>query len=279
MFIQDIWLSGYAFWRGQYSVRNQRYKEMASALSKRKIEVAKECGRDYILQNMVIWGVNEDPFVYERKIQKRRPLNLDDILDLKSSKMALNKEFPYVSHEIDPLIIIDEICNGKFPPNFDNICEDMKLPVVFRSKAVYYRACDRHGLEILAIDSDAEIFTIVSEVKRCIEFIKEKKDLSIINKEDVVLRSGDVGLLKDELKLSGSAYRVNSDESRALGLILFEYAENNDCSDAQTIRSIRKELTEHGPKNFGKADSSDRQFQRWLTNTRKCIDAAEVLEI
>jgi hypothetical protein len=73
--------------------------------------------------------------------------------------------------------------------------------------------------------------------------------------------------------------RAWSDESRAVGLLLFDYLEENEASDAEAIRWARKEMANQGLKNFGKADSSDRQFQRWLSNTRRCIESAEVLEI
>ena len=138
--------------------------------------------------------------------------------------------------------------------------------------AVFPKGIDDYGLELISIDCEAETNFILEEVR---VFIEKKKNIAAYSCPNNSIFKN----LKNEISAISSTYRPIGDESRAIGLLLFDYLKKNKGSDAGAIRWVKKELAERGPKNFGKADSSERQFQRWLTRTRKCIDAAEVLEI
>ena len=269
----DTWIDGYSFWRGQYSARNTKYISLVRNLVHRQHELADRSGDNLGWLEWLNTTNDADPVDFFSNSSDNSPISLQELQEIKSLRLELDRDFPYGSIPNNALNILYEISEESFPPpaGFWRPPSRQITPG-FRSVAVYDKGINKNGFRMFAVDCGAEINTIISEIRNLVEKIKY-----IDSKKESY--SDDTQALKNELCANGASYRINSDESRAIGLLLFDHAAKNGGSDADAIRWAKKELQERGPKTFGKADSSDRQFQRWLTNTRRCIEAAEVLEI
>jgi len=270
------WCSSYMFWRRQYTGRNSKFLIFFKDFGYRLIGLKDKTGGNAEWFKWLLDDPSRDPVDYISNCPKEWTLTLDEMQEIKNMLLKWNKDFPYyVIYFIEPIEILNAICEGNFPPPSWNSSEDNEevfgLYCGRRQKSVYPKGSDINGFEVVAIDCDAEVSVILLEVMRIID--KKKKNKSFYCGED------HINTMKNELSTAGSAYRSVSNESRAIGLMLYDYVFQEKCSDAVAIRWVKKELAERGPKNFGKADSSDRQFQRWLSKTRRCIESMEVLEI
>jgi len=271
----EKWIDGYAFWKGQYSVRNLNLIALVRRLVDRQIELVEKSKENLDWWNWINTS-DQDPVEYISRCKEDCPVTLDEMRDVRLKRNELERSFPYYTNPNDPMVILNKIVSGDFPPIIGSeysLCSSMDvLCPGGRSSAIYHMGLDDRGFEVISIDCEAEINSILNDVRK---FVEKKKKVSAYSFcKSTILKD-----LKSEICASGSVYRIISNESRAIGLLLFDYLKKNEDSDAGAIRWAKNEIRDRGPKNFGKADSSDRQFQRWLTNTRKCIDAAEVLEI
>lgn len=276
------WINGYAFWRGEYSVRNDEYNSLNKEYRKLQLSLAQCCGDNYMLQN-AIFAISELDSLKWKKYANYDNEIINEINTLQSMYFEISRKFPYVSfYPTNPLEILFEIAKCNFPPTTRN--EQKKIIPCIRKQTIYHRGKDSNGFEIVAIDCMAETNAIISDIRA---FIEERKICGeYLNREDLIESDtifkkdiNDNSALKTELTKNIASYRMNSDESRAIGLLLFDYISEHTVTDINAIRAVRKIISENGPKNCGKIDSSERQFQRWLSKTKRCIELAEVLEI
>ena len=256
------WLDGYGYWRGQYTERNSVYRNMVYERTLGYNILNSLCGEDAELKKGLEHSCfsGKNLFSYIKVDTSCIDFELlKEVLDIDNKVKTL---FPYTYYQIDSMDIIYKVSNGS-----------SLVALEGRYNPVHSWISKGDGIIDVEIDTKDDTNYIVHQIRFLIEALKS-------NNFDVNIDSdGDMKKLQTELCAKGVGYRPISDESRAIGLLLFDYLEENEVSDAEAIRWARKELALRGPKNFGKADSSERQFQRWLANTRKCIDAAEVLEI
>ena len=273
----DKWLDGYFYWRSQYSVRNSHFRDMLTHYRLRKAELARESG-DYDAWIKHLGGIRTTcPDKYEKNYDKSFLVKPNQYRELCGIFENILVNFPYTTKPDSPIKMLDKIVSGEFPPAIGRWSGDVDTLVPgARSLSVFPRGKSEDGLYLFAIDFNSETNYILSELR---ELIEERKNLVPEISDFVSYKPEEIVSLKNELVKSGSCYRTNSNESRAVGLLMFDHAKKSGDSDASTYRWVKNELAELGPKNFGKAKSGERQYQRWLANTRLCIEAAEVLEI
>ncbi|MBE1426786.1 hypothetical protein H4684_003461 [Desulfomicrobium macestii] len=262
------WVNGYTYWKGQYTVRNINYKQMANEKNATYDYIYSLCGENIelkkILYKSCLRGIN----YFENTDLDFYNDNYNDISRLLELSKYINNNFSYACWKQNPLDIVNDICIGK-----------SLNPVERDSSIISYNINERNILHV-SVDINNNTNYIITDIRDLLKYIKHEYLKNDFNALDFgILVDYDIKRIQEELCAKGVVYRTVSDESRAIGLLLFDYIEENEVSDAEGIRRVRKKLKEHGPKNFGKANSSERQFQRWLANTRKCIDAVEVLEI
>lgn len=190
-----------------------------------------------------------------------------------------SREFPFSGVLGKPETIISAIIKGTFPlfsqmdemtcAHYSGVAHGYLGPSVELLDSI------PAGVEecTLKIDCSAPVTAILASVARIVEGIKKRGDKDYVS----FLPHLEVRLSKFEFEgRSGVAYEPVSDPSRAIGLWLFDYIEENNCSQREAARLI-------GEQKFmrrlvgGKSDED--AWRRMYRRTKACVEAAEVLKI
>lgn len=299
------WVNGYAFWKGQYTARNLEYNKMKKEKFKSRDELFKSCRDESVYQKLYhkVYEIDEDidfdlySFFTDEEISYELLKRYISIIN------RINIKFPYWDNKVYQMDVLYDISKGLFPPNAGYAGFFVGQFPTCRSKTLSHKGVDEFGRNLFAIDLTAEMSSIIAEFRNAVEKIKNANKPDAPDEHFVTFCGADPDLtrrvrfselqcatsfedrdivaLYDELQAKGAAYKPTGDESRAIGLLMYDciHTEGIESSDAGAYRWVKQELAEHGPKNLGKSYSSERKYQDWLFNTRKCIDAAEVLKI
>lgn len=280
-------IDGTLFWLGQYTVRNKRFIELFDQYHNARERVTQddaaslgadlEILRDWVENTTGGLGTDKEIELHSswlnsysesaaRTVEKIKTI----VEDAYAAVRELDSDFPctrgvYAEPE-EPYEILQSILTGDFPPNDgkNRYDEAMVPPVLHDGK-------DMFGRTVLTIDHTADMGRILEGVQRIIVSLKA----------DSGLQDDFPSLIPAIGKRLAKKYR-SSDESRAIGLLLYDYRGEFACSDAEYVRKIRaalkKDLRRKGLRP-GKEDSGQRQYEDWLARTRECIEKAEVLDI
>jgi hypothetical protein len=114
----DKWTNGYAFWKGQYSVRNTIYRMMEDELSKKEGALRDSCDGDMTLRIVLFSAVhsNSDLTDVVDELFPENNLNRSLFEEVKSLNKDINIKFPYGNCYEYPIDIIKDICDDVFPP-------------------------------------------------------------------------------------------------------------------------------------------------------------------
>ena len=188
----------------------------------------------------------------------------------------INQKYCYNGLKINSNLIIDMVCNKihnfKEEEDFDLSNYD-DISFVFKSLSVkLLERMDDSNRMVVEIDCNYDLGTIIEDVSKLVKKVDVGDSwIKHCFNEDTIVRNYQV--VKN---YSDVSYNVNTgvDGSRAIGIWLFDYILDKECSPTRAIKELRK-LPSF--EKLGKADSSNRVFERIYARTEQCIEKAEVL--
>ncbi len=288
----DTAAASYAFWRAQYTARNGEYQRLHAVVTDPFCITAEEAASMGFetTEAAADWAEETlyDPEVPDHAIEKAsaawffgcsgRPTEGLTIPRAVRAAMAerraamrmIEHRFPYTSEIESPLDILQAIHDGHFPPKDE---EHGLYPALIaraaRLECIGDEISPDHMLTV-KIDATRDIAAILADVEAIVLGYDDRDNrFACLNS-----RHGE-----ETAVVAGAGFRRNGDESRAVGLLLFDYQVQEGCSGAEARRRVKQYFATDAKNNFGKVWSDDSQFLRWLGNTRACIKAAEVLKI
>jgi len=289
-------LNGTLFWLGQYTVRNERFIELNEKLysyaERLTQDDADSLGVD--LERLIEWAhdivgtagssvevaldcatLEWFGFSIDGENSAQLPDRIKTIIqEARAAHRELDSNFPCLPEDYDdqkdPYEILQSILKNDFPPITERIEMHGRYSETIVSPICFDR--DVLGDEIIKITNHrVDTAVILEEIRK---HVAKQKAVSGIQDDFPSL----MPVIEKRL---AKKYR-SSDESRAIGLLLYDYRNEFTCSDAEYVRIIKDALKEDLKKKGlrpGKEDSGQRQYEDWLARTKKCIEKAEVLEM
>jgi hypothetical protein len=303
------WFNGYAFWRAQYTSRNEQYKSKKALLNGLSSEFLRT-------------GLNHHPSFEIGKLrlewsagvgkpmpptQEEWPFTIDMlriVIAYRNIDHEIRSEFPYAEPFLaDVHDIIESLCNNTFPPISAFTVDNLNLypsEIVFGrcSRAVELVHKNKSTL-LVKIDFSQETPLILDRVRLIVEQARlqpdtgEKREqfLEFVQAwkgEEAAAQASasdyipplepdlDPQLLKRRKRESVGKYRpgTDTDKTRAIGLWLYDYMIENQVKPVGAVRALRQE---EFYEFFGKKNPDDEIFMGIIRKTKACIDQAEVL--
>lgn len=285
------WLDGYKFWRAQYILRNDVFLnlcEKKASLKKEYIKKAKALLDKETLDKLGYGDSGVPPRVTSDYVKTIRSLPKEVFVIGKEMSIVdgeIGKYFPslHIPKFVDAVEIIDSIINSTFDSKIyvsDISDESIIYPGFMHSDLSRYVLVvnpekNKSRYVELKIDCSADISHILKTVCSVIEADKVKNNESFESCKMFLDIEMETYLIK---KRNGVAYNAGSgsDSSRAIGLWLYDHAEETDCTQAAAVSAI---MERPFMKKLGKNKLDTDTLKRMHRQTRKCIERGEVLKI
>lgn len=285
------WLDGYKFWRAQYILRSDVFLNLCERkeyLRNQYITKAKELLDKDTLNRLGYGDSSVPPRVTSDYVKTIKSLPKEVFAIGKEMSIVdgeIGKYFPslHVPKIVDTDKIIDSIINSTF--NFRIYVNDISDESIIYP-GVMHSDLSRYVLVInpeqnksryveLKIDCSADIGHILNTVCSVIEADKVKNNETFESCKMFLDIEMETYLIK---KRNGVAYNAGSgsDSSRAVGLWLYDYAEETGCKQAAAVSAI---MERPFMKKLGKDKLDPDTLKRMHRQTKKCVERAEVLKI
>ncbi|MDO9582705.1 MAG: hypothetical protein Q7J24_06305 [Desulfomicrobium sp.] len=335
--LQAQWLSGYEFWRAQYTARNKKKIGLEKSIHKLRDRLIPSAIQDLGFEDeydfVFFWGtwvydadiilfshLRDEPFIkwahnfyrsewsrHSKSKNFKLPIEIKhELLNVeytehiaerlyfkvkKARRLAqiLDIKYPYCARIEHPLDIYDAILDKKFPPILDKenlfrLNDFSRVPII---KTAGYDGVD-FSKEVTRMHVEIDPRATEAEIIAQIRSILPKNSngptdrprgrgarvCSAAKKEDEYLAQ-----IQADIMAKGASYRTDGDRSRAIGLLMYDYQEAYpQLNDSSVYRKVEAALfKEYKQKNV--KDVSERSYLGWLSQTKKCIQHAEVFSI
>lgn len=305
------WLYHYWYWKTQYTMRNTGYLDLYLYTShlRREYFDGRDCDKGELTEDeytkwYLLTKMNED---IDQSLSKEKSSILLKAREVVRHKIRDYKVWGMV--RINQDYIIDEMCKGhELVDIIEALIPAYNNPTSMCAGAILLCNIDKHNETItFKVRYQSDITAIISEVEKFTAFAKQQsrhhisknvvktaydgEDYKITASLRGYIPANESGSNDDRFTIEKSKrareileknasikYETRGDISRIIGLWIWDYIQENGGTQANARRTLETFKSEQ-LKKLGKFEVSDRQFDRWVSRTKACIEAAEVLEI
>lgn len=275
------WLVGYHFFREQYLARNSKYLMFIHRLHELQDEYQATNPKSSLPYDHYVWAecFQKEKYLKSKEMTKFQIRLIKQGISITNKLKKMDGSFS-TGFGVETNFLLDHIANGHSPhetsPSLAN--SYTPRPGTFRVSGDALRKIefDEKGFATVRFELKNSLpiqfikaYKILAEQRNIRNESNEQEDINFERLEEIdyeieyyVINS-----------INRIAYSPRSDLPRSIGLWLFDYCEENNCGGPSSINELRK--TDF--INRLRLDSKqDREFQRWLSATKKCIEAADV---
>jgi len=281
------WLNGYWFWRKEYTARNEKYQDISSKLdglchkfSDSIPEHKDGCYFQEIWPGIIEGGKKE--LLYYKNTLTEGQMNF--AVESQGLINDIKHHFdisPWL-YPTDPSELIDLLCSGK--PTWDdallNSCNMPPWEFDVGKYIIDFSGKSKTGDLTLKINVNSPLDIMLNQIKKLIIVCREG-DIQNYSPEN----EGEIK--KTFSSREGVSYDRTKDASRAVGLWLFDYGQQNGfgqkggCTRANAAQAFIEFFPQDVRDRLGCGGQSldiARPLTRWMEKTQKCVEAAEVLK-
>lgn len=288
------YLSDYWFWRGEYTSRNMDYMEVAFDLENawNTFTSSDEYPQNDSNLACYIWEkfdciVSSDVPIDE--CDWAGPVACSAGILGRTARKLIETKFPAGGSPANANCILTMLATGR--PVRDAVACRLN-PVIFDSSELWEEMGSgkvrlaKFGGDLstldLSFDLNLETEVLIANARR---FIEWAKDYTVHCKfgetpsKRFQQSPESYGRSVEELyrcTRKGKSYQTRSDASRAIGLWLWDYMQENNGTAKTAILAIKEHFGTE-VKTLGFATTEENVYRSWLRRTKECIDACDVL--
>ncbi|MEA4856546.1 hypothetical protein [Solidesulfovibrio sp.] len=273
------WLAGYHFFREEYLARNNNYITFLDKLDDLQKEFDNREPKPKLEYQIYAWEENfqtEECLTHSNFDRKQ--------IQLVKRGASITKKLKKMggSHHIGYGSIIGNLLD-KIPNRFSTCGELIEQLSNYTPRKGTYRI-HREALDAIKFDNERfatatfdtskplpiqfiRIYKLVVGLQHMKSESKEHVDYDKLEEIDCDI---EYYILTSNKKIS---YSPRGDTARMIGLWLYDYCKENDCGGPTAITELRRTVFLN---KLGIDSKQDREFQRWLVGTHKCIADSEV---